>query len=237
VSRAFVKLAVLLIGSSGFSVALLFSRMWYSGSDQYVFMIWNLFLAWIPLVVAGVFAYLPQVWQRKWWVLLAVLGAWLLFFPNALYIVTDLWHLKTRDGAPVWLDILLLFSFSWNGLILAFLSLFLIQDFLEKWWGSLKSWFLVSSIIVLSSFGVYLGRFLRWNSWDIVTNPSGLLYEVAGRVLTPWEHTRSTAFTVMYGVFFWFAYVQVRLLFIFKESKRATVKAPGKGLLKKKRKA
>ena len=161
------------------------ARIWYSGYITYSFLQWNLFLAWIPLFSAlGLWA-LQQRQRRGTGLAGALLFlCWLAFFPNAPYIVTDFLHLTERNNVPLWYDLLLIFSFAWNGLVVGFTSLWIVQTVIAGRWGQWLSWLIVAGTLALSGFGIYLGRFLRWNSWDLLTNPRLLASDIIqlGRV-------------------------------------------------------
>ncbi|MFK7920378.1 MAG: DUF1361 domain-containing protein [Bacteroidia bacterium] len=188
---------------STLSVGLLFYRMWISGNVTFLFMGWNLFLAWIPFLISNWLVSKPK---RSWWVIAIALLAWLPFFPNAPYILTDLFHLRSRRGVPLWLDLILLISFAWTGLMLGMNSLRQIQVWLFDRWGMFWSWFTVSVVMLLSSFGVYLGRYLRWNSWDIIHKPDELIIDIFDILLHPWVHDKATGFTLLFALFLLMAY-------------------------------
>ena len=167
--RRLATLSVLGLGSL-FCVALVLVRNVHTGNVNFRYLIWNLFLAWIPFVLA-VFVY--DRWRRRGAGLtLFVLGAlWLLFFPNAPYIATDFVHLNRDPLAPFWFDAVTIASFAWMGLLLGFASLYLMQTVVRQWLGSAAGWAFAVVAIGLGSLGIYLGRFLRLNSWDASSIP------------------------------------------------------------------
>lgn len=195
--------------SSAFSVAMVAFRIYYSHETWITFLLWNLFLAWIPLVCAlGLWR-----WGRKPGpASLAALAIWLLFFPNCPYIVTDLMHLPFFDAAPAWYEVAMLFSFAWNGLVLGLVSLWIVQMVIREWWGEAASWLWVLASLGAGAFGVFLGRALRWNSWDVVTEPWGLAADILPRILKPWHDPGATAMTILYGVMMAAAYFTVAAL-------------------------
>lgn len=143
----------------------------------FLFMAWNLVLAWVPYLAALGFSWLSRGGKSVLRLSL-VFVLWLAFFPNAPYIVTDLVHLRERPPVPFWLDLVLLFSSAFTGLMLGLVSLFEVQTGLKRWFSARTVWLISLPIIALCAFGVWLGRFQRWNSWDIVTNPGGLLRDL-----------------------------------------------------------
>jgi len=197
----------LLAGASIFSVLIWRVRTVYSGSYNYGFLIWNLFLAWIPFMIAY-FTY-TVTFNRKWIYVIIPIAAffWLLFFPNAPYILTDFQHLAGTWGGdvPVWYDVMLLIWFSFTGLLLGMVSLFLMQEIIRREFGRWVGWGFVLFVAVLSSAGVYVGRFLRWNSWDIFENLSGMAKYTINSAQDP--SLQSIGFTSLFGTFFLFLYI------------------------------
>ena len=191
----------------GFTLSLLLFRIFYSGSLMYIFFGWNLFLAALPLAINS---FLFQTKNKN--VQLLLFALWLLFFPNSLYIVTDLVHLKERYPVPLWFDIILIFSAAFNGLIIAFASLQQVELFLRSKFNNLKTSIIVCGCLFLSSFGIYLGRFLRWNSWDVLSNPLGLMLQVTERIVNPFEHPRTWGMTIVFTMFFSIFYFTIKSL-------------------------
>lgn len=179
-------------------------RFWIAGHHNYAFLLWNLFLALIPL---GVSLMLLRVERRM--VALPLLAVWLLFFPNAPYILTDLIHLSPHNHGhvPLWLDLVMLLSFALVALGVGFQSLHIVQRWLAGCFSPLASWLAVISSLGLSGFGVYLGRFLRWNSWDIVRDPAALWNDITTRVLHPLAHGHIWGFTLGFGTLLILAYL------------------------------
>jgi len=196
------RLAILgsLLGLTLLVYAMVGVRVVYSGSQHYGALVWNLFLAWIPFVLALiVYDGFRRGASR---VPLLVGGAlWLLFFPNAPYIVTDLKHLRTWDGAPIWFDVVMASAAAWAGLALGFISLYLMQTVVRRLIGTVNAWLFVLVVLALSSFGIYLGRFQRWNSWSVFTNPGRFAHNVWPHLAQPHEHPKTVAVTVLFTVF------------------------------------
>jgi uncharacterized membrane protein len=190
-----------LLGLTLLVFAMVGVRVIYTGGLGWTWLYWNLVLAWVPLGVALV----VYDASRRGASGLALLGGgavWLLFFPNAPYIVTDLVHLRTFDGAPLWVDTVLAGSAAWAGLALGFISLYLMQSVVRRRVGHLGSWCFALAVLALSSFGIYLGRFERWNSWDLVTRPDALLADV-------WTlaELRTAAVTILFTAFLGMTYL------------------------------
>jgi uncharacterized membrane protein len=192
-----------------FIASLLLLRGLFSGSFNYLFLVWNLFLAWIPFVISG---YFKKLKVQPLWLQLFVFCCWLAFFPNALYIVTDLIHLDKESIVPKWFDAVLLFSSSITGLIMAFISLFRVEVFLCDKIHKKFQPFLLLLILFLGSFGVYLGRFLRWNSWDIISNPLQLFVSITERFIYPFDHLQTWIVTIILTIFFYLLYLAIKNL-------------------------
>ena len=145
-------------------------RVAYTDNSDYTNLVWNLFLAWIPFAIA---IYVYEGYRRDCGrVRLWAAGAlWLVFFPNAPYIVTDFKWLRELTGAPLWYDVVLVSAAAWCGLLLGFMSLYLMQALCGGRRRPLRAWAFANGTLALGSFGVYLGRFQRWNSWICFTQP------------------------------------------------------------------
>lgn len=186
---------LLLSLSSVWCVALVVGRIPFAGRLNYEFMVWNLFLAILPLVFSEIVRRTDSRAAR--WSLGAV---WFLFFPNAPYILTDFVHLKPKDGVPIWYDLLLLMSCAAVALIMGFVSLQQMQHIVAKARGAVTGWIFVVITLFSAGFGIYLGRFLRWNSWDIVMNPVGLAWDVIRHLSNPVLHPATYGVTIGFGV-------------------------------------
>jgi uncharacterized membrane protein len=129
------------------------------------------------------------------------LCVWLLFLPNAPYIITDLLHLKVSTTHLLWLDILVVNAFALNGLLVFFLSLTDMKILLNRFLNPSKTNYLIVFILFLCGFGVYLGRFLRYNSWEILQNPLSLFNDITDIIFYPKLHLEAWLFTILFGIF------------------------------------
>lgn len=186
-------------------------RIHVSGNRLFLFLVWNLFLAVIPYAVSTVLAYHNE---RKGNRLFIMGGAalWLLFFPNAPYILTDLFHLRPRIGVPLWFDLVLILSFAWSGLMLGFASLADMQYIISRTFNKITGWLFVFATMFLTGFGIYLGRFERWNSWDIVSQPRKLAFDIINPVLHPFAYSRVWFITLAFAVFLTIGYFTIKQL-------------------------
>jgi uncharacterized membrane protein len=199
-------LFLLLGGATLVSVALYrFRGAWYN-ERGYAFLVWNIFLAWIPLGAAYV-TYMAAM-SRRVTSLIILLTAflWLIFFPNAPYILTDFQHLgEPSNVVPIWFDVILVVWFAWTGLLLGVLSLYLMHEIVHREFGRVAGWIFVFVVSFLSGVGIYMGRFLRWNSWDILHEPSDIFYGIVVGVSDP--SLRSIGVTALFGALFLFVYL------------------------------
>jgi len=172
---------------------------------------WNLFLAFMPWLLSS-FLILNPNYQKNKIIVVTLLFFWLLFFPNAPYILTDLIHLEGKKNVELWFDLILILSFAWTGLLFGLLSLMDIEKILRKTLS--KNWvnFIVSFLLFIGSFGIYLGRFLRWNSWDIIREPFGLLLDIGYIILNPIQLSKPWGLTIFMGIFLNMVYWSLKLI-------------------------
>ena len=262
--------------ASGVSVALVVGRIAWTWRFNYAFLVWNLFLAWLPLMFAllaheryqqkvgrarpsklpdrepssarsscentavperlscmvdnprrceprtarGPFSsaisalrarYAPFL-SRYDWHFIAAAGAWLLFFPNAPYIFTDLIHLTSHYFTHFWVDLVLVLCCAVTGLVLGFLSLYLMHCIAVKVFGQVMAWLFIAAVVGLSSFGIYLGRFLRFNSWDVIYKPVALYHGIGSWVSDPLQNSHTSVFPLLFATFLFISYVMLYAL-------------------------
>ena len=241
-NESIIKTIFFLLIFSIMSVILVIIRIQYSNSIYYLFMIWNLILAWIPL---GLSFAINAIIERnrplendiqtenkkkqnkeelrskkiisskisktpfKVIIVIILFIIWLLFFPNTLYIVTDLFHLNTSYyvEVPRWYDLILLMSFVWSGLLLGFMSLNMIHTIIHRYKGRIWGWISVALIILVSSLGIYIGRYERWNSWDVFLSPQELFVDIFTKILNPLTYPGIYGVTIVFSVFFFMSYL------------------------------
>ena len=210
------QIAVLLSCLTGLALTLLIFRFYWSDSLTYWSLSWNLFLASVPLLISKTIRANEK--RLTTVALIPAIGLWLLFFPNAPYILTDLFHLETRGGMPKWFDLLMVLTFAWTGLILGFASLMDIQQVVTNRYSRFTGWTISILSIIMGSFGIYLGRYLRWNSWDIVTSPESLVRDIYHIVINPVGHPRTVGMTLVFSAFLILVYMTFFFLKPEKES-------------------
>jgi len=198
-------------------------RAYYTGRETYFFLLKDLFLGWVPMGLSLVLVCLARRPSRKA-SRAVLLVAWVLFLPNAPYLLTEFLHLNShhaprnmriipllhvpRNGAvPLWYDAFMILLFAWNGLLLGVLSLRMVQDIARQRVGAAWGWAGTMSLLLLSAFGVTLGRFERFNSWDVLSRPGLLASDIASRVFRPLAHPHTTGATLLLSAFLVLAYL------------------------------
>lgn len=194
--------------SIGFTMLLLVFRLSYSGTLTYIFYAWNIFLAALPLVFSKMLLKQPGFSTRA----ILLFCAWLLFFPNTAYLLTDLFHYHERWPVPKWYDLLLVVSASWNGILLGLVSLRQVETFFSPRLTAAKLQVLRFVLLLLCGYGIYLGRFLRFNSWDVITDPGDLFSALARHVLLPYEYRSVWKFTILFAALLWTIYNSIPAL-------------------------
>lgn len=192
------KTLSLIIVALTFSVFILMVRIKLNKSFFFLFLIWNVFLAIIPYAIT---MYLNTKQNHNKLKLSFWFIVWLAFLPNAPYIVTDLIHIRIGNKALLWVDILVVLSFALSGLLLFFLSILDMQDIISKNFRRIPFDKVTTLILFLCGFGVYLGRFLRYNSWEILSQPHILITDVINILLSPFQHIDAWLFTIGFGTF------------------------------------
>jgi len=188
------------------------ARVFWTGELHYAFLIWNLFLAWLPLVFALFAAENFRLKSGKSWQFLAAAGGWLLFFPNAPYIFTDVIHLNRGYLHHFWVDLVLILSCALTGLILGFISLFLMQTIVAKMAGRFASWLFIAGVAGLTGVGIFVGRFLRLNSWDVLLKPLALSRGLGHLAANPFAHFGSFALSGLFATFLFITYLMLYAL-------------------------
>lgn len=196
-------------------LALIVIRVWRTHSFGYLFLVWNLFLAWVPFLITK-YA-LDNIPGKKGIIKnLIPLMAWLAFLPNAPYILTDLFHLHPTHKIPMWFDLILILSFALTGMLLFYLSFL---EFEKKIYPHLKykyaRW--LRMILFLSvGYGLYLGRYLRFNSWDVLSSPGDLVRGMYHSIFSSGMMKETIGVTVFFGTFLYFGY---KIFFLFTDHK------------------
>ena len=200
-SRRRVVLVEILLGASALLAVGVAARVLVVRNLEATNLVWNLFLAWIPFLLALAF-YDGARRGASRGALAALAAGWLVFLPNAPYIVTDVKWLGAYNGGSPAYDAILIAVAAVLGLALGFVSIYLVQTVVAARYGRPAGWALAWAALVLSGVGVYLGRFQRWNSWEVLTEPTKIAGNLLQALVDPLAHARpialSTAFAILW---------------------------------------
>lgn len=205
------RLFTALIVSSLISVGIYFIGLIFYHAAQFWFLGWNLLLAWLPVLF--MLLLLHYLKTRRWvsGYGFLVTGLWLAFLPNSFYMISDLIHLAYLDTTNLLYYVVLLFSFAFNGLILGYLSLFIFQEQLAKRIKLKDTNYWVAAVLLVCSFAIYLGRYLRWSTWDIILHPVGVVFDISDRFVNPGAYGQTFQVTI------WFFILLTSLYFVLRE--------------------
>lgn len=211
--------ALLALTASG-CILLYALRFLVSGRNSYLYLVWNLFLAIVPyaIAVAGTLlaARAPEGRARRLIVAPTAL-LWLAFYPNAPYIFTDFIHLFNRTflraspsefigiNALIWYDIIMNAAFAFASHFIGLASMWLVQGCVARAWNRHAARALVGAAIVLAGFGIYLGRFSRLNSWDVIFSTREFLAEVGEGLADP----KAIMFSLAFSTFIFLTYASL----------------------------
>ncbi|QXP59932.1 DUF1361 domain-containing protein [Olleya sp. HaHaR_3_96] len=209
-------LSVLILLSS-FSILLLLFRIKLTQSHYFLFLVWNLFLAGIPYVISSYLNTLKHINTSS---LMVISIIWLLFLPNAPYIITDLFHLRYSSTHLIWLDTLIIVVFAITGLFLFFKSVLTMERIVKTYVEKKAVTFMFPFLFILVGFGVYLGRFLRFNSWEVINKPWVIITTIFKILTQPRTHSAAWLFTICFGLFLGVFYYVFKVLSF--ENKKAS---------------
>lgn len=206
-----------LYGLSAFAIALSITRVIYTNNLSFLFLVWNLFLAWVPYWISNTKFKEHDKINLK---LTCFVGIWLVFLPNAPYLLTDLVHFHSTSQTK-WLDLILLSSYAICGVLLFYFSLQHFKtNFLLKRRKSSQVIILIG-LLVLSAYGIFLGRELRFNSWDIISNPLGLCIAVFKSVFDAQHYKHTIALTFIFALFLYISMLVFDNLFYQQNEKKS----------------
>lgn len=188
------------------AVSLNILRMIIFGSFSLIYILWNIFLAILPFLISSLLLKQAKEVRLSKGVFIIGIIFWVLLLPNAPYLVTDLIHIGVVHNVPALYDSILLFSSAWVGMLLWMHSLFHIEQIFRMKYSILKVKIIIAIIIFLTSFGVYLGRFLRFNSWDIFVNHFSVLKSVWGILSQSALHIEAYLYTALFFFFIYLSY-------------------------------
>jgi uncharacterized membrane protein len=208
-----LSLVGLLVAASLISLVLVRVHILLNGANAYPSLVLNLGLAWIPFISA-LAAFAAMRSRVTFFLIMPVCTlVWLVFFPNAPYLLTDFQHLATANStSPLWFDVILLIWFAWTGLLLGIASLYWMQEIVTRTFNSVAGWVFAIGATSLSSIGVYMGRFLRWNSWDLLQEALPIAKDMYSFVRHPVANLPVYTFLILFTLLFLFIYVTIHLL-------------------------
>lgn len=195
-------------------------RVLITGSYRYMYLVWNLFLAWIPYAVAVGMVFIAAKLRNKRRIktLIILLGLlWFIFYPNAPYILTDFIHIirlppyitnemrLVTNNAIVWYDIVLNASFAFIGHLIGLVSLVFFHALTKALYNRWVGWLIAITASLLGGYGIFLGRFARLNSWHIFTKPIPSLGMIFGNLF----NAKALLFSFCLGFFIFLTYTVV----------------------------
>lgn len=204
-------LYVNLLLSIAFALLLVAFRVQMTHTLFYLFLVWNLFLAGIPFLITQAFKQSRWRYSKGWGGPIFI--TWLLFLPNSPYIITDLVHLHNQNSSLKWFDLFLVFVYAVNGLVLGLLSLLDMSNLIKERYGKTAASYIIFKVCLLSGFGIYLGRFLRFNSWDVATKPKLMFFEIIQNVRDP----KVWMVTFAFGGFLWILFSLLKSVLLVRE--------------------
>lgn len=195
-----LRIARALLLSNLVSIVLFGLRVVVTHNSTYWFLFWNLLLAWVPLIFAWLLGrqLRRKRWLKPWPLLYTVL--WLGFLPNSFYLMSDLIHLQNTGDIGILFDVVLFLSCIWNGMVAGMLSLVWMHRTVVKRKNRELAAVLMGIVLLLTSFAIYLGRVQRWNTWDVLVNPAGILFDVSERVINPLSHPQFVVTTLTFFI-------------------------------------
>lgn len=185
---------------SGLCLVMFLARFFVTGTVRFAFVPENLALAWLALIFAWALSVQLKTKALASWQNISLSLLWLLFLPNTWYVLTDFVHAQSTGQISQMFDIVLISTLVFAGFTLGFTSLFIVHKQLLKRWRYSLAHLAIGAVLLSASFAIYLGRDLRWNSWDIVTNPGGIILNVSDRIIDPFGHPRALNVTVLFFV-------------------------------------
>jgi uncharacterized membrane protein len=208
---------ILAIGLSTFvGVGLFFYSAAIGHSYQYSYLLWNLFLAWIPLLLA--FRLVEVLKRKPWssWEALFFSLLWIIFLPNSFYMISDFIHLQTAPYSEIVFFAITFASIIYTAVVLGFISLYLIHIELKKRLSEVDAAIVIAITVLICSVAIYIGRDLRWNSWDVLTNPGGIIFELTDQMFNPSFYAKAISiigvFFILLGSMYILAYSGIRLI-------------------------
>ena len=195
-----------------FSCFLVLVRIAFTGRLTFIYLIWNLFLAFVPYFITQLAALRPDWITGKIQFIIFFL-VWIIWIPNSFYILTDLFHLGDSLAdriIPLWFDLVLILSFAWNGCMLGILSVRQMEKILLLHVTVGHELFFLFPVMWLNAWGIYIGRYLRFNSWDVITDPFQLVRDIGGMLLHPLGNRNAWSMIFCFSVLLTLMYLTMK---------------------------
>lgn len=195
-----------------FSCMLIPARIIYTGRLTFIFLVWNLILAYVPYFITQMLNR-KQEWINNKLVFAAIFFLWLAFIPNSFYIITDLFHLGDHYNdrkMPQWFDLAMILSFAWNGLLLGILSVRQMEKLFTAHIFKIHELLFIYPLMWMNAFGVYIGRYLRYNSWEVLTNPLQLIRDICVVLFHPLEYRYASGMIFCYSILMTLFYLTLK---------------------------
>ena len=199
-----------LAASVGFSICMVVAVNVLNRSLVMGFLIWNLFLAFIPFIISKWMTRHARWKQSRLKFCLGFI-AWILFIPNSFYIITDLFHLHSFRNLPLWYELAVILSFAWNGLLIGILSIRQMENLFEEIFPAMARVLFVYPVMFLNALGIYIGRYMRFNSWDVITDPIRLVKDISELAIHPIEYRYAWAMVICFSVFMTLIFFSTRM--------------------------
>jgi uncharacterized membrane protein len=198
--------------STLFGCLLVLARIIYTGRLTFILLPWNLFLAYIPYLITKRMS-TKSVWTKRKAAAFFLFIIWMLCIPNSFYIITDLFHLNDQqhDGmTPGWYDLALILSFAWTGLLLGILSVRQMEKMAQQFFPGRHELIFLYPVMLLNALGIYVGRYLRFNSWDVLTNPFQLGRDIADILLHPLIYRFAWGMIICFSILMTLMYLTIK---------------------------
>lgn len=194
------RVVLTLIGLSLVSIGFYGVGAVQNHDTAFSYLLWNLCLAWLPFLL--VLLLLRLLRRRLWsnWLCVTVTLFWLIFLPNSFYMISDFIHIQDIQRHDLLYDVVMFTSFVFSAALVGFVSLYLVHRLLLRRLSVHISAGLITLIIFLCSFAIYVGRDLRWNSWDVLLNPAGLLFDISDRLIHPLDSGAAVSTTASFFI-------------------------------------
>jgi uncharacterized membrane protein len=205
--RETLRPVLALAAVSAIAMGLVGTRMLLAQNLKHGYLVWNLFLAWLPLFFCLASVRTLRSHTVRHWKFWALATAWLLFLPNAPYVFTDLTHLGPRNRGHFWVDLVLIVMTAWTASLVGFLSLYVMQTLVSRRYGWVTGWGFAVVVSGLVGVGIYLGRFLRWNTWDVLVNPIGIASDMLMWAMRSGADKKVVIYPMLFALLFFAAHV------------------------------